>query len=128
MEELTVDRRGQVRRFGLGLVLSLVFHLLLALLVSLWLVEPTRSDEADRGLEVPLEFEPPALPESAPPAAPAEPTPEEAAEQEQEQERALPEDSLLGFASEGDVEGRPDRPVGPEEEIHGMPLPGGAAP
>jgi TonB family protein len=119
-------RRQQIRRYGVSVSLSLLLHLLLGLLLLPWASDAAITAEPET-VEVPLSFE--SLPEPSPPVPPPtqapnpEPPPE--AEAEPEETQPPPDDSLLGFYSEGEIPAEPDRPVGPEAEIKAPPPPGG---
>lgn len=114
--------RMEVRRLATAAVVSLLLHaVIMALLLLLISPEMPASEEE---IYVPLTLEQPPPPPELPQAAPPPVDQQKADEQKDEQKRAIPEDaSLLGWNSEGEEKRAPDRPPGPELDVHAPPKP-----
>lgn len=120
--------RVDLRRLAVAGLISLLLHVLIVMLLLL-VVSPDKP-AGEEEIYVPLTLEqpppPPQLPQATPP--PVSPPPpvdkQEAEEQKAEPKPAIPEDaSLLGWNSEGEEKRRPDRPPGPELDVHAPPKP-----
>ncbi len=116
------ETRATVRRFAVAVLLSVLLHLLLLILLAAWArATPVRQD---REVFVPLALEPAPPPPPPPPekSAPERPEPRK---QPRQGDKPPRERSLLGWKSRGELKGTPDRPPGPEAQVHAPPPPGG---